>query len=143
MGARPAVDDAVASQPSADDAALLVRSRTDPDAFVELFDRHFDAVHRYLHRRVGRDLADELAAETFVRAFARRAAFEPRGESALPWLNGVATNVLRRHRRTEERRLRAYARSAHDDAVGLDEDAVAAGLTRSGRAPRSQARSHR
>jgi len=73
---------------------------------------------------VGRDLADELAAETFVRAFSRRAAFEPRSEGALPWLYGIA-NLLRSHRRSEERRLRAYARSGRDDVVELDEDALA------------------
>jgi RNA polymerase sigma-70 factor (ECF subfamily) len=82
-------------------------------------------VHRYLHRRVGSDLADELASETFGRAFSRRATFEPCRESALPWLYGIATNLLRRHWRSEVRQLRAYGRLARDDVAELDQDAVA------------------
>ncbi len=106
------------------DADAIRRSATEPDAFVAVFDRHFDAVHRYLHRRLGGDLADDLAAETFTRAFASRRSFVPHDAGALPWLYGIATNLVRRHRRTEERRLRAYARTGRDDAVLVDEDAV-------------------
>jgi RNA polymerase sigma-70 factor (ECF subfamily) len=125
MSTRSPVEPLPEAAAAPSDEMLLARSRDEPDAFVAIFDRHFESVHRYLHRRVGRDLADELAAETFVRAFSRRASFEPRSEGALPWLYGIATNLLRRHRRSEERRLRAYARSGRDDVVELDEDALA------------------
>jgi RNA polymerase sigma-70 factor (ECF subfamily) len=107
------------------DADAIRRSRSDPEAFAALFDRHFDAIHRYLHRRVGRDLADELASETFTQAYRRRSAFEPHSESALPWLYGIAANLVRRHRRTEVRRLKAYARTGVDESVELDETGVA------------------
>jgi RNA polymerase sigma factor (sigma-70 family) len=93
------------------------------EAFEQLFQRHFEAVHRYLHRRAGRDLADELAAETFAVAFERRASC--RGDSVLPWLYGIATNLLRRRRRTEQRRLQAYARTGVDDWATY-EDGVSA-----------------
>ncbi|MDH4346454.1 MAG: RNA polymerase sigma factor [Thermoleophilia bacterium] len=106
------------------DVEAIRRSVSDPEAFVAVFDRHFDAVHRYLHRRLGRDLADELCAEVFTRAFASRGRFTPHEGGALPWLYGIATNLVRRHRRTEERRLRAYARTGLDEAVSVDEDAV-------------------
>jgi len=109
-------------EPLADpDVAAMRRSELDPEAFVEVFDRHFDPVHRYVHRRLGRDLADELAAEVFTQAFRRRSAFDPTSESVLPWLFGIAANLVRRHRRTEVRRLRAYARSGVDAWVELDE----------------------
>jgi RNA polymerase sigma-70 factor (ECF subfamily) len=97
---------------------------TEPNAFGAIFDRHFGAVHRYLHRRAGRDLADELAAETFAVAFERRASCRAHG-SALPWLYGIATNLLRRRRRVERRRLRAYGRSGFDRWVAYEEDAAA------------------
>jgi RNA polymerase sigma-70 factor (ECF subfamily) len=107
-----------------DDARALGRSLEQPAAFAELFDRHFDAVHRYLHRRAGVDLADELAAETFVVAFAQRARFVDRDDlGALPWLYGIATNLLRGSRRRERRRLRAYARTGVDASSMLDTDA--------------------
>lgn len=109
-----------------DDAVAPERALDASDAFMSAFDRYFDAVHRYIHRRAGVDIADDLAAETFAVAFARRSAFRDRGEGALPWLLGIATNLLRRHRRTEERRLRAYARTGVDAWTVLDEAAAVA-----------------
>jgi RNA polymerase sigma-70 factor, ECF subfamily len=91
------------------DSDLLTRSLAEPRAFEVLFDRHFDAIHRYLHRRAGREIADELAAETFAVAYERRASCRS-ADSALPWLYGIATNLLRRKRRIERRQLNAFAR---------------------------------
>jgi RNA polymerase sigma-70 factor (ECF subfamily) len=127
MGTRspvPEVENIVEAPVGDRDAAAIQRSEVDPEAFVAVFERHFDAIHRYLHRRVGRDLADELAAETFTHAFRRRKTFEPSFETALPWLYGIAANLVRRHRRTEVRRLRAYARTGVDESVELDETSV-------------------
>lgn len=78
--------------------------------FAAVFDRHYDAVHRYLARRVGSDLADDLAAETFTSAFDVRHRYDAAHPDARPWLFGIATNLLRHHHRGEARRLRAYAR---------------------------------
>jgi RNA polymerase sigma-70 factor, ECF subfamily len=111
--------DAVAS-----DADYLARSLGEPTAFEPIFDRHFGAVHRYLHRRAGRDLADELTAETFALAFSRRGSCRSSG-SVLPWLYGIATNLLHHHRRTERRQLHAYSRSGVDLSVAYDDEADA------------------
>jgi RNA polymerase sigma factor (sigma-70 family) len=108
----------------AGDAEAIRRSLTDPVAFTAVFDRHFRAVHRYLHRRGGRDLADELAGETFRVAFEGRARWSQTTPDARPWLLGIATNLLRRHRRTEERRLRALARRGVDKWTMPDEAAL-------------------
>jgi RNA polymerase sigma factor (sigma-70 family) len=94
------------------DAEALRASRSDPHAFVAVFERHFDAVHRYLRRRVPADLADDLVAETFLRAFQHRGRYRAQRPDARPWLYGIATNLVRRHYRSEERELRALARSA-------------------------------
>lgn len=104
------------------DADCLARSLNEPTAFAAIFDRHFHAVHRYLHRRAGRELADELAAETFAIAFERRATC--RGDSALPWLYGIATNLLRHRWRAERRQLRAYARSGVDQWAAYEDEAT-------------------
>jgi len=106
------------------DADCVARSLSEPKAFEPIFDRHFVAVHRYLHRRAGRDLADELAAETFALAFERRASCRA-SRSALPWLYGIATNLLRRSRRTERRQLRAYGRSGVDSSVAYEDEPAA------------------
>jgi RNA polymerase sigma-70 factor (ECF subfamily) len=100
-----------------DDAATIARSHDQPVAFEAIFERHFAVVHRYLRRRVGDALAEELAAETFTRAFASRRRFASGpGGSARPWLFGIAENLVRGHRRSEERRWRAYARAHVTDA---------------------------
>jgi RNA polymerase sigma-70 factor (ECF subfamily) len=99
------------------DAALISASVDDPRAFDELFRRHVQAVHAFLSRRLGRDAADDLTAETFARAFAGRARSAARAsESFLPFLYGIAANLVRMRRRSEERMLRAYARTGIDPA---------------------------
>jgi RNA polymerase sigma-70 factor (ECF subfamily) len=80
------------------------------ESFEELFELHFDAIYGYLARRVGPDLARDLASETFTRAFAGRGRYDPRHGGVRPWLFGIASNLLRRHYRDEERRLRALTR---------------------------------
>jgi RNA polymerase sigma-70 factor, ECF subfamily len=109
---------------SRSDSDCLALSLSEPQAFQPIFDRHFEAVHRYLHRRVGRDLADELAAETFAVAFEQRAICRATG-GVLPWLYGIATNLLRRRWRTERRQLRAYGRSGVDQWAGYEDEAAA------------------
>jgi RNA polymerase sigma factor (sigma-70 family) len=95
---------------SGSDAQVITESLDDPTAFALVFDRHYDAVHRYLARRVGVDLADDLADETFTTAFDLRRRYDPGHPDSRPWLLGIATNLVRHHRRSEARRLRAYAR---------------------------------
>jgi RNA polymerase sigma-70 factor (ECF subfamily) len=111
-------------EPNPSDADCLARSLEEPRAFEVLFDRHFGAVHGYLHRRAGRNIADELAAETFALAFERRASCRSR-DSVLPWLYGIATNLLRRRRRVERRQLNAYARSGVNDWVDCEDEKAA------------------
>jgi len=106
------------------DADCLARSLNEPTAFELIFNRHFGAVHRYLHRRAGRDLADELTAETFALAFSRRESCRASG-SVLPWLYGIATNLLHRYRRAERRQLHAYSRSGVDRSVAYEDEADA------------------
>jgi RNA polymerase sigma factor (sigma-70 family) len=100
------------------DAVILERSSRDPELFGIVFDRHFAAIHRYLERRVGRDEADELAGEVFRIAFERRSRFRDMHESALPWLYGIATNLVLKRWRGEERRLGALARAAAAEVPG-------------------------
>jgi RNA polymerase sigma factor (sigma-70 family) len=107
------------------DAQAIGASLADPDVFAVLFDRHFDAIHRYAQRRVGRDLADEIAAETFTRAFDRRRRYDATRPDARPWLLGIAANLMRRHWRTEHRRLDAYVRSAEREQAELTDPLAA------------------
>jgi DNA-directed RNA polymerase specialized sigma24 family protein len=104
------------------DAEVIAASIGDPPAFGALFDRHAAVLFRFLVRRVGPDVADTLLGEAFRIAFERRATFDVGRTTARPWMYGIATNVLAKHRRTEARRLRATAHLAarpvlQDDAA--------------------------
>jgi RNA polymerase sigma-70 factor (ECF subfamily) len=115
------------------DAHLVVASVADPNAFGEVFDRHARTVFRFASRRVGSELAKDVTAETFSIAFERRARFDPERGAVLPWLLGIATNVMRNHARAERRRLRATASAdvVHDDVDDrLDAAAAAPALAR-------------
>ncbi len=92
------------------DAAVIAASFDDPAAFATIFDRHAAVLLRFLVRRVGPDAADGLVGESFRIAFERRSGYDCRRPSARPWLYGIATNVLAKHRRAEARRFAALAR---------------------------------
>jgi len=117
------------------DETIIAGSLADPAQFGLIFDRHYDAIHRYLARRVGWELAEDLTANVFVAAFRSRMRFRPSGRDAGPWLYGIATNILRRHIRTEVRRLGAYGRVPRSDVVQFDEDALAKSLDAQRAAP--------
>jgi RNA polymerase sigma-70 factor, ECF subfamily len=69
--------------------------------FTALYDENHPRVYAYAVSRAGRRLADEVASETFLVAW-RRLAEVP--EPALPWLLGVARNVLLEQYRAAARR---------------------------------------
>lgn len=96
-----------------DDADAIDRSLCgDPEAFATVFDRHFPAVFRFSAARLGADLAEDVAAQTFTVAWAERGRYDRTRPNARPWLFGIATNLIRDHRRAERRRWAAYDRVA-------------------------------
>lgn len=99
------------------DSSLIDASRSDPERFRLVYERHYSAVHGYLQRRVGVDLADDLAADVFVQAFRSRDRYDLIRPSAAPWLFGIATNLIRHHWRRERRQMRAFARTGADPVV--------------------------
>ncbi len=108
------------------DAAVIAASLDVPARFGSIFDRHATVVHRYLVRRLGPDEADAVLGEVFRIAFQRRHTYDVARGDARPWLYGIATHLVARHRRTEGRRMRAIARLAaqRDDTTDLAERAA-------------------
>jgi RNA polymerase sigma factor (sigma-70 family) len=92
------------------DAAVIAASLDDPARFGGLFDRHATVLYRYLVRRVGVSDAESLLGDLFRIAFEKRATYDGSRPDARPWLYGIATNLLARHRRDEARRIHATAR---------------------------------
>jgi RNA polymerase sigma-70 factor (ECF subfamily) len=107
------------------DSEILRRSLEHPAAFADLFDRHARAVNAFAAYRVGRVAAEDVLSETFLVAFRRRADFDSDMESALPWLLGIASRLIRRHRAVEARHWVSFAasitREDHSSLGGLDE----------------------
>ncbi|MET9063832.1 RNA polymerase sigma factor [Streptosporangium sandarakinum] len=106
------------------DAELIRRSHDDPEWFAGIFDRYVRQIHRYAARRLGTQAADDIAAETFLIAFRRRASYDLTQRLARPWLYGIATRLIARHRRGEERFLRALCRTGQDPLPEPMADAV-------------------
>jgi RNA polymerase sigma-70 factor (ECF subfamily) len=97
------------------DAGLVAAcAAADRTARALLFERHVDALHRFVARMRASDadVVDDLVQITFVRAFQSAARF--RGTSARSWLYGIAANVVREHARKEIRRKRALSVVAED-----------------------------
>lgn len=76
------------------DAEILATVPSDPQAFLEIFERHFAVIHRYVTRQLGRD-AEDASAEVFVRALRGASTFRPESDDARPWLYGIAAHVVR------------------------------------------------
>lgn len=119
---------------AASDAKLISASHADPEAFATIFERHFTSINRYLRRRTERTVADELAAECFLIAFRRRKDYDTSRSTAKPWLFGIATNLLKAHRRQEHRALEAHARTDFD-VSSSDPDAIDARIDAQARGP--------
>jgi RNA polymerase sigma-70 factor (ECF subfamily) len=86
--------------------------------FDACFRAHYADVLAYALRRLGgRAAADDVASEAFVVAWRHRAALP---DDPLPWLFGVARNVLLNERRAERRRNRL------DSRLGRERSAPAA-----------------
>src|ERR1700704_100746 len=100
----------VSVEREASDVELLRRAGTDADAFRAFYQRYALPLMVWIERQVGqREVALDLTAETFARALAGIDRYRAEtGESAAPWLYGIAANLLRRYwgERTLETRYR-------------------------------------
>ena len=84
----------------AEELALL--SRTDAEAFGELYRRHRDAVYRYLRARCrDDDLAIELTAVTFEKALGSIGRYQTKGGGVLAWLLRIGRNAAADHERRQ------------------------------------------
>ena len=93
------------------DCDLIQAARDNADAFGELYSRHVQAVHAFFRARAPQPAAGELTAETFAQAALSLHRFrDEAGGTALPWLYGIARNLLRRYHVREQVETRARER---------------------------------
>jgi RNA polymerase sigma factor (sigma-70 family) len=132
-----------------DDSVLWSRARSgDSEAFGMLFERHGQTIYNYCFRSVGSwAVAEDLVSIVFLEAWRRVDKQLPRGKE-LPWLFGIATNVVRNRRRSERRYAAALRRvpqpsseaSFADDSDERidDEELMGRALALLGRLPRRE-----
>jgi RNA polymerase sigma-70 factor (ECF subfamily) len=126
--------DTGASDEGCTDAAVISRSINDPESFTLIIERHATSIFRYLVSRVDRSTSEDLLADVFAAAFQARNRYDTRYENALPWLLGIATNVIRHHRRSEVRhasmvrRVTQLHRRTNETSEAIDAVATTAEL---------------
>jgi RNA polymerase sigma-70 factor, ECF subfamily len=85
-------------------ATVAAPAELSPETLGELFEEHARAIYNYCFRRTADwALAEDLTSAVFLEAWRRRKDVDLVGEPPLPWLYGVATNLLRNHRRSLRR----------------------------------------
>lgn len=83
------------------------------EAFALLHKRYYARIYRLaVYRCRNMQDAEDVAAETFVKAIAHLPSFRFQGESLLPWLSRIATNLVHDQAR----------RAAHVSFVSMDSD---------------------
>lgn len=107
---------AVTSSGQEEDAALAVRAaRGESAAFGLLYDRHVEAVYRYVYYRVRDDAeAEDLTSDVFMKALRAMPRYEPR-QAFLAWLYRIARNAVIDHVRRGGRQVSYEDALAHPE----------------------------
>ena len=105
--------------------AIIERSKKDPQAFGELYEKYFDRIFNYIFRQTDdEELADDLCSQTFVNALNNLDKYEFRGFPFSAWLYKIAGNEVNKHYRKnkgkkifsiEELKVRELVEQTADD----------------------------
>lgn len=88
-----------------------VRASADAVRHARLWDEHAQRIYRYCFRRTAdHELAEDLTSIVFLEAWRRRSSVELATQAELPWLYGIAANVVRNQWRKQRRYRAALAR---------------------------------
>lgn len=118
------------------DEQLLARAGEDPAAFEEFYRRHVGKVAGFAVRRCSTPgEVPDLVAAVWLEVIESAPLFNPARGRAVPWLLGVAANLMaseaRRSRREREAKARLAGRRVldDDDYTRLEEEIDATGLS--------------
>jgi RNA polymerase sigma-70 factor (ECF subfamily) len=116
-------DDVPEIEPVGDDD-LVVRAKTDRDAFGELFDRYYPRVLRYCLRRLtDRSGAEEVTSDVFLQVASHIGGFAGRTESDFrAWLFRIATNCVNAYLRQAQRRQSLWKAAAASGRIAMKSD---------------------
>jgi RNA polymerase sigma-70 factor, ECF subfamily len=104
---------------------LIEKSKKNPRAFGEIYEKYFDQIFNYILRQIGDDeLAGDLCSQTFVNALNNLSRYEFRGFPFSAWLYKIAGNEVNKHYRKhkgkiifsiEELKVRELMEQSDDD----------------------------
>jgi RNA polymerase sigma-70 factor (ECF subfamily) len=111
--------------------SILDRSKKDPKAFGELYEKYFDRIFSFIYRQTDdEDLTADLSSQTFLTALKNVERYEFRGVPFSAWLYKIASNEVNKHYRKkkrtqifsiEETRVRELMDQANE---GYDEEVI-------------------
>lgn len=108
---------------------LVELAKRDPNAFGELYDRHFQQIYRFVYSRVGeQSAAEDVTQVVFMKALAGIGRYQDTGRPFQAWLYQIAVNAIADRYRAakpvediDEQRGLAVEGSVEDLAAHRDE----------------------
>ena len=84
--------------------SILERTRKDPMAFGELYEKYFERIFNYIYRQTDDEaLTGDLCSQTFLIALNNAPKFEYRGVPVSAWLYRIASNEVNKHYRKKKK----------------------------------------
>jgi RNA polymerase sigma-70 factor (ECF subfamily) len=103
---------------------ILERSKRNPRAFGELYERYFDRIFNFIYRQIDdEDVTADLCSQTFLSALRNVNRYEFRGVPFSAWLYRIASNEVNKYYRKKKRdnvfsleevRVRELIEQAHE-----------------------------
>jgi len=84
---------------------LIEAAKKDPDRFLDLYDKYYDCIYRYIYRRCGgdKDVTHDIASQTFLDALENMKSYQFQGYPFSSWLYKIAhNNVIKWYRKTNK-----------------------------------------
>jgi RNA polymerase sigma-70 factor (ECF subfamily) len=82
---------------------ILERSRKNPKAFGELYEKYFDRIFNFVYRQTDdEELTADLCSQTFLIALKNLDRYEFRGLPFSAWLYKIASNEVNKHYRKQK-----------------------------------------
>ena len=112
-----------------EERALVELAKRDPNAFGELYDRHFQQIYRFVYSRLGeQSAAEDVTQVVFMKALGGIGRYQDTGRPFQAWLYQIAVNAVADRYRSarpvediEEQRALAAEGSVEDLAAHRDE----------------------
>ena len=105
-----------------------LRSPQDQTTFTTIYREHYPQILAYLRRRIAAESAEEYCADVFGRAWVNFLSLKA-PQRPLPWLYGIAGNVVKEYYRGKSFRQDHVEEEAELDQIAADEFSQVADLS--------------